>query len=210
MFSMKQIFSKIWINFKIGWNMPTLPEHVSNLDRTNIYVKILKITGPLCIFIFIMPAGRGLIKQFNDIVYYVIFVVSLLYILYRNIIGIYAIKQWIHYIVNKDLVVKNSPIDMSATVIRYTVSGLKVSGRFTVGTGFTYVLCRELDDILEKEGKNPYFVPEMKKLLKASRIEDVTHLLIVIFGIEDQVSLTSDSKLTILNKLKNFSSPLRG
>ena len=76
----KTFSHKIWFAIKSGWDMPILPDHIIKLDR-NIYIKLLKITRPLSIFIIISGIG----KQFNDIIYYFIFVVSLLYIFYKYI-----------------------------------------------------------------------------------------------------------------------------
>ena len=104
--NLKKLSSKIWLNVKAGWNMPTLPKHISVLDRTNIYLRLLRIIGPLSMFILI----SGLGKQINDIAYYSIFGVSLIYIVYKNVIGFFALKQFLHYIKTKKLVVRNSPL----------------------------------------------------------------------------------------------------
>jgi hypothetical protein len=84
----KTLYSRIIFGIKSGWNMPYLPEHILKLNN-NIYIKILKILGPLSVLIMI----SGISKQFDNIIYYTIFIISLLYILYRYLIAFYAIKQ---------------------------------------------------------------------------------------------------------------------
>ena len=133
--NLKKLSSKIWLNVKAGWNMPTLPKHISVLDRTNIYLRLLRIIGPLSMFILI----SGLGKQINDIAYYSIFGVSLIYIVYKNVIGFFALKQFLHYIKTKKLVVRNSPLDPLGTFFRIFSAGIRTTGRLTVGSGFTWV-----------------------------------------------------------------------
>ena len=75
--------------------MPILPcaaqqrDHIIKLDN-HICIKILKTLGPLSIFIFI----SGLIKQLeNNVIIYLILIVSILYFLYKKLIAYYAVKQ---------------------------------------------------------------------------------------------------------------------
>ena len=84
----KTLYSRIIFGIKSGWNLPILPDHIIRLNQ-NIYVKLLRFLGPLSVFIMI----SGFCKQFDDIIYYTIFVISLVYILYRYMIAFYAIKQ---------------------------------------------------------------------------------------------------------------------
>ena len=119
--NLKKLSSKIWLNVKAGWNMPTLLKHISVLDRTNIYLRLLRIIGPLSMFILI----SGLGKQINDIAYYSIFGVSLIYIVYKNVIGFFALKQFLHYIKTKKLVVRNSPLDPLGTFLGFFLLALE-------------------------------------------------------------------------------------
>ena len=67
----KTLSQRIWFGIKSGWEMPILPDHIIKLERENIYIKILRIIGPLSFFIIII----GLSKQFNPIIYYINFMV---------------------------------------------------------------------------------------------------------------------------------------
>ena len=61
----KTIFQRFKYSIKSGWEMPILPNHIIELDK-NIYIRMLKITGPLTIFISI----SGLSIQLNNIIFY--------------------------------------------------------------------------------------------------------------------------------------------
>ena len=63
--NLKKLSSKIWLNVKAGWNMPTLPKHISVLDRTNIYLRLLRIIGQLSMFILISGLGSTTNKRYR-------------------------------------------------------------------------------------------------------------------------------------------------
>lgn len=48
---------------------------------------------------------------------------------------------------------------------------MRASTRFTFGTGMTFALCYELDEILVSEGKERFFVPRMRDLIRQSGLE---------------------------------------
>lgn len=132
----KSVFSRIIFGVKAGWKLEILPPHIIRLNKT-IYIKILKLFGPLSIIMML----SGFTSQFGKLIYYFIFIISLIYIIYRYVIAFYAIKQWFHYLRNGEFIVKNSPADLLATMFKATFSGLRSTANFTVGAGFTYALC---------------------------------------------------------------------
>lgn len=77
---------------------------------------------------------------------------------------------------------------MTATLIRVATASLKSATKFTAGTGFTYALCYELDEILEKEGKQPYFVPGMRRVVASTGMEDHAKAFLNRLGIKDKVN----------------------
>ena len=50
--------------FKIGWSLSKLPEHILNIEK-NIYVKLIKILGPVCVFLIV----SGIAQQFNKLIF---------------------------------------------------------------------------------------------------------------------------------------------
>lgn len=60
-------------------------------------------------------------------------------------------------------------------MVRVGINGLRSVGGISVGTGFTYALCYELDDILVSEGKRAYFVSGIKAGIKKVGVEEELH-----------------------------------
>ena len=176
----KTIFQRFKYGIKSGWEMPILPNHIIELDK-NIYIRMLKITGPLTIFISI----SGLSIQLNNIIFYINFMISLLYIFYKYIIAYYAVKQWFHYLFTGKFIVRNSPLDLFSTMIRCSIAGIKSVGKVSFGTGMTYALCHELDDLLVKDGKAPYFVPRLRTTIQQVGLENSIKTFLTSIGITD-------------------------
>ena len=176
----KTIFQRFKYSIKSGWEMPILPNHIIELDK-NIYIRMLKITGPLTIFISI----SGLSIQLNNIIFYINFMISLLYIFYKYIIAYYAVKQWFHSLLTGKFIVRNSPIDIFSTMIRCSIAGIKSVGKVSIGTGMTYALCHELDDLLVKDGKAPYFVPRLRTTIQQVGLENSIKTFLTSIGITD-------------------------
>ena len=63
-------------------------------------------------------------------------------------ISFYAIKHWIYNLRSGNFIVRNSPLDIVGSLLRGSIASLKTSLKFTVGTGATFALCYELDEIL--------------------------------------------------------------
>ena len=102
-------------------------------------------------------------------------------------ISFYAIKHWIYNIKSGNFIVRNSPLDIVGTLLKGSVASLRTATRFTVGTGITFALCFELDEILISEGKEPYFVPQMREILRQSGLEGQAKTLMDKVGIQDKV-----------------------
>ena len=139
----KTLRSRVWYGIKSGWDLAVLPDHIAKLDNT-IPIRIFKTIGGICVFIIISGYGSQLSKMFM----YTIFAISLLYIMYRFMISFYAIKHWIYNLRSGNFIVRNSPLDIVGSLLRGSIASLKTSLKFTVGTGATFALCYELDEIL--------------------------------------------------------------
>nr|QTG38700.1 hypothetical protein [Ganoderma sp. TQC-2021a] len=178
----KNLRSKILYNIKAGWEIPVLPEHITRLDN-NFYIRIFKVIGGISVFIIISGIGSKL----NKVYFYIIFTISMLFIIYKIVLGFYALKQWIHNLRTGKFIVRNSPLDLIGTILRGGVASIKATAKFTVGTGMTYALCHELDEILESDGKEPFFVPHMREILRKTGIEGPAKSFMTQIGIKDAV-----------------------
>ena len=58
----KNLISRIWYGIKSGWSLPIYPEHIVKLEN-NLYVKIFKVIGGICLFSVI----SGISQQLNII-----------------------------------------------------------------------------------------------------------------------------------------------
>ena len=118
-------------------------------------------------------------------------------------IAFYAIKQWFHYLYNGDFIrsVKNSPVELLGSALKSTFSAIKASTTFTVGCGFTYALCHELDDILVKEGKDAYFVPKMKTGIEKAWITSAAKSFLDKLGIKDSIPNTKSVNKSLIDEL---------
>jgi hypothetical protein len=163
-----------------GWNMPILPDKVAKFD-SNIYVKIFKAFGALSTFYIL--SGLGL--RSYPIYFYIGVALSLPYILYRIVLVFFIIKQYISNLKNGKYIVKNSPLDKFQTIFKFTMGSLKTISSATVGTGFTFALMYELDDILAEEGKSRYFIPAIKNKLTELQLNDSIVYALKRLGIED-------------------------
>jgi hypothetical protein len=195
----KTILNRIWFGIKSGWDLPILPIHISKIDN-NIYVRVFKIIGAISVFIILSKIGSKL----NDFIYYIIYAISIFFILYKYIIIFYITKQWFHNLIKGKFIVKNSPFDPIASILKGSVSTLRTITNFSVGAGFTYALCHELDDILEKEGKEPYFIPGMKNVITKTGLSDYMKVFLIKLGITDNIQTQPVDYNTIHNVFKDL------
>jgi hypothetical protein len=107
--------------------------------------------------------------------------------IYRIILGFYIIKHLIFKIKSGKLIIRNSPVDYLGTITRYCFNVSKGIAGFSVSSGFVYALCHELDDILDKEGKNPYFIPGIKNVLDKTGINDKLVNIANKLGVKDKI-----------------------
>lgn len=179
----KSIFARVINGIKLGWAMPILPKKILKIDQ-NKYIRLFKIGGTLNTF-YIMS---GIGSNYNSYIFYFAIIWSILYIIYRLVLAFFILKQWFMNIINGEHIIRNSPVDLIGTILRRTFNTLKATSGLAIGTGFTYALCHELDDILEKEGKNPYFIPTLKSELEKYGLNQKIVLLIEKLGIKNTFS----------------------
>ena len=85
----------MWYGIKTGWQLPILPYHLIKIE-SNIYIRLFKFIGN--IFMFLVMSHISF--QFNTLVFYMIYIISLLFIIYKII---NAIKQWFNNLVLESL-----------------------------------------------------------------------------------------------------------
>nr|YP_009048486.1 hypothetical protein [Heterobasidion irregulare] len=70
-------------------------------------------------------------------------------------------------------------------MIRGSIAGIKSVGKVSVGTGMTYALCHELDELVVKDGKAPYFVPKIRTTIQQVGLENSINAFLTSIGITD-------------------------
>ena len=188
----KSTWTRIKVGVKRAKELPVLPSHINIID-SNIYTRIFKILGAISVF---LSFSHLAVNNFNVIGVYVIELLATSYIIYKIVIVFYIIKQFIVQLLKGDFIVRNSPLDSFATLITVTIKSIRATASVTVGTGLTYALCHELDDILVNEGKDPYFVLRMTKVLEKTGLKPTVIGILTSIGITDSVPVSSEEKLS--------------
>lgn len=177
--------------FKNGWNLPTLPDHIVILEK-NIYVKFFKLIGAACLFLIV----SGIAQQFNNLTFKCIFIISFVFTIYRLVIIFYNLKQYIVNIYKGKFIVRNSPVNSFNTILKFLGNTAKSTVNFGVGTGVAYCLCYELDEILAQEGKEPYFVPGIRNTIRKIGAEEQAKIFMDRIGIKDKINTNKKKSVT--------------
>src|SRR5712675_383114 len=105
----------IWGALKEGFLMPAYPEHIVRFNN-NIYVKIFRYAGAICLFIHI--TSKKIDLGIAHTLYNIIWSISILFLAYRFILAFYALKQVANYILSGKFIVRNSPLNYYATFMK--------------------------------------------------------------------------------------------
>ena len=181
-FKNKSLINIATSELKIGWYLSKLPDFIEVLE-SKMYIKLLKLVGGISLFLIV----SGAYHQFHKLINYYIFTFSFVYLMYRLMIVFFMIKQFLVNIYTGKLIVRNSPVNVFNTIFRCVGSAAKTTINFTVGTGVAYCLCYELDEILVQEGKEAYFVPGMKQVIRNMGAEELAKNFLNKAGIRDNL-----------------------
>ena len=99
---MKKNLNRAILEFKNGWSLSKLPYNIEFYEK-KLYIKIIKFIGAFCVFLIV----SGIARQFHKLVFYYIVFYSILFSLYRLMIGIYLIKEFFVIIFSGKLLVRN-------------------------------------------------------------------------------------------------------
>ena len=188
---MKKTLNKITSTFKSEWNRQVLPDYIVKLEN-NIYIKICKAIGALSTGLIV----SGIAKNQDKNIFYIICVLSFFYIFYKLMIVYYDLKFFICSIIKRDFIVRISPLDHLVSIIKLSARTMKTTANITIGTGITFALCHELDDILVSEGKEAYFIPHMKTIIRTAGVEKQLSNLLDSLGFKNK--LPKDHKIDLI------------
>lgn len=116
--------------------------------------------------------------------------------LYILIIGFYYLKQSILVVYSGKLIVRNSPLNYFNTIFRCVSCAAIGTINFTLSTGIAYALCHELDEIFIKDGKEPYFVLGIIRIIRETGGEELAKKILKTIGIKDRITAVSTTAIT--------------
>lgn len=98
----KELRTRAWTEMKIGWSLSQYPDHILLLEK-NIFFRLFKIIAGGCLFLIVSGAAQ----QFNKMDFYIIFIFSFVYSLYRLLLVYYMLKQFIINVYTGKLISRN-------------------------------------------------------------------------------------------------------
>ena len=156
----KSILTRIWSGIKLGWNTPTLPEHILKLQLHPL-IRILRVLGGISTVLILTK--KSLV--FPSFFLYIFLILSIMFFIYHTYISYYRIIHMYKTLKSDKLDVKNSPIDRIATIAGKALWCIKGSCDQLPHLGLGLSLGAVTDQILENSGRDPVFMPFLGGLL---------------------------------------------
>ena len=148
----RTIFSRIIIGFKKGWNTPSLPPHLIELNN-NPLIRIMRFLGGVSIFMIITH------KYGYSIILYINIFLTLIFGLYHFYLTYYRFKHIYKLIKNGDLNVRNSPLDKLASIASNILMCFKGSCDVVSPLATPLALMLGIEAALRDADKQPIFSP---------------------------------------------------
>ena len=162
----KSLCRRAWIGIKEAKELELLPPHILRINNL-IYVKLFRVIGGFSSFLIVSGISDKIVNRY---IFYLLCFTSIIFGIYKIIISIYAMINYVKLFREGKLFVKNRPIDSFGSFFKLAFTAAKFTGRVTYGTGASFVLASALDKALEEKGKKPIFVPAIHDLFQRSGI----------------------------------------
>jgi hypothetical protein len=153
-------FQSILLGLKKGWETPTLPENIIKLQLHPL-IRIIRVLGGSS-FLFIL-SKRYL--NYNGYILYICMFFALIFTIYHFIITFYRIKHAIKLFKNKELEVRNSPLDRLASLSVKALFCFKNGCEAAQPIGLTLGLFLGADEILKAANREPIFAPFLGSII---------------------------------------------
>lgn len=158
----KNLLQRFIDGFKLGLKDNFLPSHILVFHQSKIYL-VFKYSGLMSISLVL----SGILPRYSIILYYLIFLYSLIWICYRYYIIFLELTEFLKKIYRGELTIRNSPLDAAGTFARIMTLGLKKGMNGVIGAGLSFTLAKELDDILVENKREPIFIPWLKSFVSS-------------------------------------------
>jgi|SRR5271154_2857996 len=167
---MKNIIKRLFTGFKKGYQTPTLPNHILQI-QSYLIIRMLRFIGGLS---FLLLVGKSHLNYPIYVLYSALFFTSI-FTIYHFIISYYRIKHIYNILKSNELDIKNSPIDRLATLGARALLCFKgVCDTTAQPVGLTLGLMLGVDEIFKAGELEPIFAPLLGGILKNALPESVT------------------------------------
>lgn len=154
------LFNRLKVGIKKGWTQPTLPDHLIKL-QLNPLIRIFRVLGGISLLLILSKK----INYFSSLFFYIAFLIVILYSFYLFYITFYRIKHIKMILKNKDLEIRNSPLDKFATYAGKLIFCAKGACDTVAPIGVVLGIMAGFDTILEHKGREPIFLPFIADVL---------------------------------------------
>ncbi|SRR6266436_541071 len=137
------LFNRTLIGLKKGWLHPTLPKNLLKLELHPFITKFRL----LCIISILIILTKGY-KIFYINVLYILIILSGLFVLYKTYLNYYRIKHIYSSIKKGDLDVRNSSIDIYASLISKLFFVFKGCCQVAAGIGLALSIFTVIDTVI--------------------------------------------------------------
>lgn len=169
----KSLLQRMFIGFKKGYLMPTLPQNILDLHNHPI-ARVYRVVCGLSLLLLVNKKVTVYLNPY-PIVYYSALFASITFLFYMIYITYHRIRHMYHLLKNKELDVRNSPLDRLGSVCSKLLFCVKGACDATAPVGVILGVTLGIDSIRESSGFKPLFTPIYAKILlpkSAAAIED--------------------------------------
>jgi len=158
---MKTIFYRLKIGIIKGFETPNLPMHIIKLQLHPL-IRIFRVLSGISLLLILTKK----IYNFHEVFLYLAVFNSIMFFVYHLYISYYRIKHIKSIIKNKDLEIRNSPLDKLASIAAKLIFCLKGACDQAAPIGISLGIMSGIDTMLEYKGRNAVFLPFIVDALK--------------------------------------------
>jgi cytochrome c oxidase subunit 2 len=141
---------------KLGWNTPTLPEHIIKL-QSHFLIRIFRVLGGISLLLVLSKK----VQLLPNILLYIVVLIVFLFLIYHMYITIHRVIHIRYLFKSGKLDVRNSPLSKLASMFARVAVCLKGTCDAAVPIGTGLGIFAGFDMVLEASGNEAIFIPAM-------------------------------------------------
>jgi len=158
----KSIFQQVKTGIIKGWNTPTLPDRILELQNQPL-MRIFRFLGGVSYLILL---GKSFIPS-TFIIKIIAFIIAAFFLLYHFYITYHRIKHVRYLFKSGKLDIRNSPLQRLSTLIGKALVCVKSGCDTAQPVGLTLGLMLGADEVLKASNRDPLFTPFLGSLLNS-------------------------------------------